>query len=78
MMIPSTVTTELILVQPQSGRIWSARLPNGRPVTAFRPQDEPPLDLRPGGRALAILSVCDFSQARLLQACSDPVTPPQP
>lgn len=72
MTIPHFVTTELTIVQEQDGRIWRARLPNGRPVIAFRLHDEPPLDLKPGDTALARLSVCDFSQAHLLQPCFGP------
>jgi ATP-dependent helicase YprA (DUF1998 family) len=71
-MIPNTVIAELTLLRQQQARVWQALLPNGRPITAYRLEDEPPLSLKPGDKVQARLSVCDFSQAHLLDECSHP------
>ena len=65
-MIPQTVETRLTIEAAHSARTWQARLPNGRPVLAFRPEEVPPLELPPGAQPRALLTVCDFSRALVL------------
>lgn len=65
-MIPLTVDTTLDIISPQTERTWHARLPNGRPVLAFRPTDSPILELAVGARVPARLTVGDFSRALIL------------
>lgn len=65
-MIPQTVETRLTIDAVHSARTWQARLPNGRPVLAFRPDEAPPLELAPGAQPRALLTVCDFSRALVL------------
>ncbi len=65
-MIPQTVDTLLTIEGAQSARAWHARLPNGRAVLAFRPEESAPLILEPGAKARARLTVCDFSRALVL------------
>ncbi|MBV6500053.1 MAG: hypothetical protein CJBNEKGG_02520 [Prosthecobacter sp.] len=65
-MIPVTVITEVIIQERHCPRSWHATLPNGRKVIAFRTQHEPTLQLSPGDKAQAELSVGDFSQAHLI------------
>lgn len=65
-MIPVTVITEVTIQDRHCPRSWHATLPNGRKVIAFRTQHEPTLELSPGDKAQAELSVGDFSQAHLI------------
>lgn len=65
-MIPQTVDTTLTITGAQSARTWHARLPNGRAVLAFRPEEAPAPALEPGQQVPARLTVCDFSRALIL------------
>lgn len=60
--ILTTVTIQEVL----DGRTYRATLANGKRILAFaQPLDHVP-QLRPGDRSKAILSLCNFNEARLL------------
>ncbi len=65
-MIPQTLETRITIDASRCGRTWQARLPNGRPVLAFRPEGARSLELAPGQQVRALLTVCDFSRALVL------------
>lgn len=65
-MIPETVETLVTIQSQHCPRTWHALLPNGRPVMAFRPEEEAPITLEIGAKLPARLTVADFSRAQLL------------
>jgi hypothetical protein len=65
-MIPDCVDTEVVIHAVHGPRTWHAELPNGKCVMAFLEKEDPLIELRPGARVKARLTVADFSRARVL------------
>ena len=59
-------------------RLARASLPNGKMITAYARSEDPLPDLKCGDARSVLLSLCDFSEGRLVPADQAPSPPPLP